>query len=199
MKAFVYIHGKGGSAEEAEHYKPLFKDREVVGFDYKSQTPWEAKDEFSKYFDALESKYDSVVFAANSIGAFFAMNAGIDRMTEKAYFISPIADMEKLICDMMKRAGVTERELKAKNVIYTDSGEEISWEYLTYVREHPIKWNVPTKILYGSSDCLTSLDTIKEFAETHKADLTVMNGGEHWFHTDEQMRFLDDWLTAENE
>lgn len=199
MKAFVYIHGKGGSAEEAEHYKPLFKDREVVGFDYRSQTPWEAKDEFSKYFDALESKYDSVVLAANSIGAFFAMNAGIDRMTEKAYFISPIADMEKLICDMMKRAGVTERELKAKNVIYTDSGEEISWEYLTYVREHPIKWNVPTKILYGSSDCLTSLDTIKKFAEIHKADLTVMNGGEHWFHTDEQMRFLDDWLTTENE
>ncbi|MBQ9510403.1 MAG: alpha/beta hydrolase [Clostridia bacterium] len=199
MKAFVYIHGKGGSAEEAEHYKPLFKDREVVGFDYRSQTPWEAKDEFSKYFDALESKFDSVVLAANSIGAFFAMNAGIDRMTEKAYFISPIADMEKLICDMMKRAGVTERELKAKNVIYTDSGEEISWEYLTYVREHPIKWNVPTKILYGSNDSLTSLDTIKEFAETHKADLTVMNGGEHWFHTDEQMRFLDDWLTAENE
>ena len=26
------------------------------------------------------------------------------------------------------------------------------------------------------------------------ADLTVMPGGEHWFHTEEQMQFLDQWL-----
>lgn len=25
-------------------------------------------------------------------------------------------------------------------------------------------------------------------------DLTVMPGGEHWFNTDKQMRFLDNWL-----
>jgi hypothetical protein len=24
--------------------------------------------------------------------------------------------------------------------------------------------------------------------------LTVMEGGEHWFHTDEQIQFLDDWI-----
>lgn len=29
----VYVHGKGGSAEEAEHFKPLFPESEVVGFD----------------------------------------------------------------------------------------------------------------------------------------------------------------------
>jgi len=26
------------------------------------------------------------------------------------------------------------------------------------------------------------------------AELTVMEEGEHWFHTDEQMRFLDNWV-----
>ena len=26
--------------------------------------------------------------------------------------------------------------------------------------------------------------------------LTVMPGGEHWFHTDEQLRFLDRWISA---
>ncbi len=30
----VYIHGQGGNAAEAEHYKPLFKESDVVGFDY---------------------------------------------------------------------------------------------------------------------------------------------------------------------
>ena len=38
----VYVHGKGGSADEAEHYKKLFPECEVVGFDYSSQSPWEA-------------------------------------------------------------------------------------------------------------------------------------------------------------
>lgn len=36
----VYVHGKGGSAQEAEHYKSLFPKDEVIGFDYHSQTPW---------------------------------------------------------------------------------------------------------------------------------------------------------------
>jgi len=26
------------------------------------------------------------------------------------------------------------------------------------------------------------------------AELTVMEEGKHWFHTDEQMRFLDNWV-----
>ena len=32
---------------------------------------------------------------------------------DRALFISPVADMEKLICDMMNRANVTEDELRA--------------------------------------------------------------------------------------
>lgn len=46
----VYIHGKHGSAQEASHYGSLFADCDVVGFDYKAKTPWEAKEEFPPYF-----------------------------------------------------------------------------------------------------------------------------------------------------
>ena len=31
--AVLYIHGKGGSAAECEHYRPLFPDFEVIGLD----------------------------------------------------------------------------------------------------------------------------------------------------------------------
>ena len=31
----------------------------------------------------------------------------------------------------------------------------------------------------------------------HQVSLTVMEGGEHWFHTEEQMRFLDEWIREE--
>ena len=126
------------------------------------------------------------------------MCAGIGHLTSRAYFISPIVNMEKLICDMMAWARVTEAELKLKGVVHTAFGEDLSWEYLRYVRTHPIDWTVPTQILYGSRDNLTALETISDFAEKHNALLTVMENGEHWFHTEEQMRFLDEWILRES-
>ncbi len=122
------------------------------------------------------------------------MNAGIDDMIQKAYFISPIVDMEKLITNMMQWANVTEQELESEGVIHTDFGEDLSWEYLSYVRSYLITWHAPTQILYGSNDLLTSLETISDFANKHQATLTVMEGGEHWFHTEDQMQFLDRWI-----
>ena len=95
---------------------------------------------------------------------------------------------------MMLRSDVTESELQSKKEILTPSGETLSWEYLCYVRKHPIEWNILTCILYGGKDHLTSRETISEFAEKQGADLTVMEDGEHWFHTNEQMQFLDDWI-----
>ena len=192
-KAVLYVHGKGGDANEAEFYKPIFPACDVIGFDYKANTPWDCKSEFKLKANELKSRHDSIILIANSIGAFFSMNAFDEKDMEKAYFISPIVDMEKLISDMMAWASVTEEQLKAEKVIQTEIGEALSYEYLCYVREHPIKWNVPTKILYGENDALTSYETMSEFASAHNADLTVMPGGEHWFHTDEQMKFLYDF------
>ena len=31
---------------------------------------------------------------------------------------------------------------------------------------------------------------------TTNSCVAVMEGGEHWFHTDEQLRFLDRWISA---
>lgn len=33
----IYVHGKGGNASEAEHYKSLFPESDVIGFDYGSK------------------------------------------------------------------------------------------------------------------------------------------------------------------
>lgn len=190
----IYAHGKGGFADEAEHYKKLFKESDVIGFDYRAAFPWEAADEFPLFFEEKSRGYDSVILVANSIGAFFSMSALSEKQIARAFFISPIVDMEKLISDMMLWANITEAELCRKKEHPTDFGETLSWDYLCYVREHPVKWNVPTCILYGDGDNLTSADTVTSFAERIGARLTVMNGGEHWFHTEEQMAFLDKWI-----
>lgn len=190
----VYVHGKGGGADEAEHYRPLFPGCEVIGFDYGAQTPGEAREEFPRFFDSLRAEGCPPTLIANSIGAFFSMTALSVRYVDRALFISPVVDMEKLISDMMVRANVTEDELRARREIPTEFGETLSWDWLCDVRRYPLRWTVPTRILYGERDNLTSLETMTAFAARIGAPLTVMPGGEHWFHTPEQMAFLDRWI-----
>ena len=195
MKKVIYIHGRNGNADEAEFYKSIFPEYDITGIDYKAETPWQAKAEFPNLFDKLCADSDESILIANSIGAYFAMHSLAEKKINKAYFISPIVDMERLILDMMNWAGVGENELAQRGEIKTDFGETLSWEYLCYVREHSIEWHIPTEILYGENDSLTSLETVTAFAEMTGARLTVMPDGEHWFHTEEQMRFLTEWLT----
>ena len=196
-KGLLYIHGRGGAAEEAAHYRALFPDHDVVGLDYRAQTPWDAREEFRGFYDRFRAGHDRVTVVANSIGAYFAMAALGRKAIEKACFISPIVDMERLIADMMRRSGVSERELRQRGTVATASGETLSWDYLAWTREHPIEWEVPTAVLYGARDELQPADAIRSFAARTGARVTVMENGEHWFHTPAQMAFLDDWIRSE--
>ncbi len=192
----VYLHGKGGNAREAERYRALLPGWRVTGLDYRAQTPWEAREEFLAYFKAARRDGTKVLVIANSIGAFFAMQALDETRVDRALFVSPVVDMERLIETMMAGEGITEPELRQRGEIKTEFGETLSWRYLQDVRQHPIRWRVPTAILYGSGDALMPRETVEAFARRTGATLTVMEGGEHWFHTKAQMQFLDAWVRA---
>lgn len=193
-KALLYIHGRGGNSKETEQIKPFCADYDVCGMDFADFTPWGTEEPIRNAFEGLKKEYDNVSVIGNSIGAYFSMLALQDSPVEKALFISPILDMEKLIHDMMMWANVTEKELQEQGTISTDFGETLSWKYLTFVRKHPIQWKVPTEILYAEKDHLTSRETVDDFVRTHRARVTVMSEGEHWFHTPEQIAFLGEWL-----
>lgn len=79
MDAVIYIHGKGGNAAEAEHYNLLFPSCNVTGLEYKSFTPWEAGMEIHAGVAELNAGFDRIILIANSIGAYFSMNADIER------------------------------------------------------------------------------------------------------------------------
>ncbi len=193
-KALLYIPGKGGSSQEVEQYKPFFMNYFCCGVDFDYSMPEKAKDIILNAFNDLSERYEKISVLANSIGAYFSMLALQKSSVEKAFFISPILDMEKLIIDMMTYEGITEKELFEKGEINTNYGEKISCEYLRYVRNNHIKWNADTYILYGEKDNLTSQETVDDFMKKHNAKLTIMKDGEHWFHTPEQMEFLYNWL-----
>ena len=190
----IYIHGKYGTVEEAEYYKKFFNEADIIGFEYTSEYPWDFQKEFSNFIENIYTKYKKISIIANSIGAYFTMLSLTNKNIEKAFFISPIVDMEKLITDMMFSENITEEELYKKKEIKTSFGETLSWDYLTFARKNPIEWNIPTYILYGENDDLTSYETILNFTNKSKANLTIMKGGEHWFHTDEQIEFLNNWI-----
>lgn len=90
-------------------------------------------------------------------------------------------------------AHVTEEQLRRAGGIPTDLGETLSWLYLCWVREHPLNWHGRTQVLYGDQDALTSRTMIERFRQESGAHLTIMEGGEHWFHTPVQMAVLQTW------
>lgn len=193
-KAILYIHGKGGSHLEAEQYKKNCLGFDVIGIEYDDYLPWIVQNQIQSAYDKACEKYDYIYLIANSIGAYFAMHTLQACKIEKALFISPVLDMERLILDMISHANVTENDLSIKGEIPTGFGETLSWKYLCFVRENPITWKFPTEILYAENDNLVSRQTVNKFISTHNANLTVMENGEHWFHTDEQLAFLDNWM-----
>ncbi|MBU9728923.1 alpha/beta hydrolase [Diplocloster modestus] len=193
-KAILYIHGKGGSHLEAEQYRKNCFGFDIFGVDYKDYFPWIVQKQIKTAYDKLHHEYEQIYIIANSIGAYFAMHTLQNSEIKKALFISPVLDMERLILDMMKWANVSETELYEKEEIPTDFGETLSWKYLCFVRENPIKWDIFTEILYAGKDNLTSRKTVDTFVDTHSANLTIMENGEHWFHTEEQIAFLDEWM-----
>ena len=194
MKYILYVHGMGGSPSESEHFRGICPGFEVIGAEYDGSFPAKARDDIRRIYECQLAQQKQVYILANSIGAYFAMLALQGCEVEKAMFISPVLDMERVIMDMMNRAGVSEDDLRMKGEIVTSSGNVLSWEYLRFVRENPPTWNVPTEILYAGNDTITSRETVNNFVSGHDVKLTVMDNGEHWFHTEEQIAFLDEWL-----
>ena len=188
---------KVGSYLEAEQFKNICLDFDVFGVDYNDYFPWIVKNKIMEVYDKISEKYDYIYVLANSIGAYFTMHTLQNFKIEKALFISPILDMEQLIIDMMSWANVSEKELSERKEIPTDFWRNIIVRGMSilFVRANPINWKTPTEILYAGYDNLTSRQTkANKFIDRHCANLTVMNDGEHWFHTDEQIFFRDNWL-----
>lgn len=207
-KAILYIHGKNGAGSEIIRYGSLFSrfGYDVYSLDLpghgKSEksiadfTPWGTSSLISEKFKSLINTYESVAIFAVSIGAYFTMHA-LENFPCKpsfAFFVSPIVNMENLISNMMSLARVSEVDLRNKGEIRTTFGETLSFKYLSFVRENPISWNVETSILYGDGDNLTPIDILNDFVSSHKVTLTIMKNGEHYFHTKEELDFMDAWL-----
>ncbi|MBU4440403.1 MAG: alpha/beta hydrolase, partial [Acetobacterium sp.] len=130
-----------------------------------------------------------------SMGAYFSLLTYKEEDLKQGIFLSPVVDMERIINNMMTWFSVSEEQLQTEREVATPIGQVLYWDYYCYVKEHSINsWNKPTAILYGSADDLCEFDTVSNFAQQFNCDLTVMEHGEHYFHTEEQLEFFRQWL-----
>lgn len=204
-RVYLYVHGKNGSAAEAARFartacpagwQVLAVDLPEHGARKDSPeklVPWVVTRELQAVYARMQPVWKHIRVYGVSIGAWLAVQALQTQQPEKALLVSPIVDMEKLILDLMQQAGVTEEQLRTAGEIPTDFGETLSWPYLCWVREHPLQWHTPTQVLYGDKDALTSRAVMERFRRQSGAHLTILQGGEHWFHTPVQLAALESW------
>ena len=204
-KVYLYVHGKNGSAAEAARFartacpagwQVLAVDLPEHGARKDSPeklVPWVVTRELQAVYARMQPVWKHIRVYGVSIGAWLAMQALQTQQPEKALLVSPIVDMEKLILDLMQQAGVTEEQLRTAGEIPTAMGETLSWPYLCWVREHPLHWKVPTQVLYADTDPLTGHTAMEQFRQQTGAHLTILEGGEHWFHTETQLAALQGW------
>ena len=103
--------------------------------------------------------------------------------------------MKIVINNMMMWSNTTEEKLKEKQEIKTDFGQTLYWDYYLYVKNNPItKWDKKTYILYGNKDNMQNEAIIKEFVNNFDCNLTILENGEHYFHTEEQLNYYKNWL-----
>ena len=204
-RVYLYVHGKNGCKEEAERFANIACARgwQVLAIDLPEHgarrnspeklVPWVVIPELQAVYARMQPVWPHIRLYGVSIGAWFAMQALQTEKLEKALFVSPVVDMETLITNMMQGTNVTEAQLQAAGKIPTSFGETLSWPYLCWVREHPLQWHTPTQVLYGDKDALTSRAVMERFRQESGARLTIMEGGEHWFHTPLQLAVMQSW------
>lgn len=172
-------------------YRPARARRAESGHRF---DPWHVVPELREVMAVLRQRWGHIHLRANSIGAWFSLLAFADTPPEQVLFVSPVLDMEKLIRNMMLWESVDEERLERKGEIPTNFGKTLSWDYLQYAKAHPIvKWDALTSILYAGQDNLTDRSTVNAFVSRFGCNLTVMENGEHWFHTPEQLDVLKKW------
>ena len=60
----LYVHGKGGSANESAHYMSFFPEADVLGLEYRSDIPWEAREGIRTAVKDLKKTYETLYKAA---------------------------------------------------------------------------------------------------------------------------------------
>lgn len=208
-KLFIAVHGNMSNKEdtviEILAEEALQKGYQVLSFDLpehgerkSDSTPCKVQfcvRDLSIIMNYAKEHWKEISLFACSIGAYFSLLAYQDYPLKKALFLSPVVNMERIIENMMIWFNITPERLQNEMTIETPIGQKLYWDYFCYVKQHPINmWNTDTDIIYGARDELCEFETINYFVKKFCCGLEVVDAGEHYFHTEEQLNIFRHWL-----
>ena len=207
-RAFIHVHGKQSRKEYAEGFAAIAEEKgfQTLSFDLPGHGEraggpercdvWTGVRDLDRVADFAFARWPRVSLYANSLGAWFALNAYPARPLERCLFQSPIVDMRWLVEQMMRWSGVTPQRLEREGEIDTPI-DALRWDYYQYILAHPVgEWPVPTRILYAGRDDLQPEAVMRAFAERHHAALTVSPDSEHPFMAPEDRLIVEAWLRS---
>lgn len=186
-KVYIAVHGNMSSKDD-EVIKLLAnivtsRGYQLLSFDLKT------------IIEYAKKNYNEINLWACSIGAYFSLLAYKNEKINRCLFLSPVVNMEMVIDNLMLLSNVTVADLEEKLEIKTRFGQILYWDYYLYVKNNKItNWDKDTYILYGDNDNIQYINTIKKFSTSFKCNLLLLNGGEHYFHTEEQLNYYIKWL-----
>ena len=209
-KVFIAIHGNMSDKED-EIIKILAdnivnKNYSLISFDLPEHGDRKEDKEYlckvqncvkdlKTIMDYAKENYNQINIFACSMGVYFSLLAYQNEKIDLCLFLSPVVNMKYIIDNMMSSCSVTEKELEERKEIKTDFGQTLYWDYYLYVKNNPIEiWNKKTFILYGSKDNMQSEKLIKEFSIKNNINLDILENGEHFFHTKEELKYYNDWI-----
>ena len=208
-KLFIAIHGNMSNKEdiviEILAKEAVQKGYQVLSFDLpehgdrkNDSTPCKVQfcvRDLSIIMGYAKEYWADISLFACSMGAYFSLLAYEQNIIRKALFLSPVVNMERIIDNMMMWFNITPERLQKELTIQTPIGQKLYWDYYCYVKQHPINsWSTETKILYGAKDELCEFETINYFCEKYCCELEIMEKGEHYFQTEEQLNVFLHWL-----
>lgn len=151
-------------------------------------------EELGKVLDFAKCRSESISVFGCSMGVYFILLAYKNETISQCLFLSPVTDMERIIHNIMDTCNVSEAQLQSEKTIENPI-ETLYWDYYCYVKEHPVDgWKHSTSILYGEHDDLCEYACVSAFAKKNNCHLEVQEGGEHWFHTPEELEYYRGWL-----
>lgn len=209
-KVFIAIHGNMSNKED-EIIKILAdnilnKNYSLISFDLPEHGDRKEDKEYlckvqncvkdlKTIMDYAKENYNQINIFACSMGVYFSLLAYQNEKIDLCLFLSPVVNMKYIIDNMMSSFSVTEKELEERKEIKTDFGQTLYWDYYLYVKNNPIEaWNKKTFILYGNKDNMQSEKLIKEFSIKNNINLDILENGEHFFHTKEELKYYNDWI-----
>ncbi len=174
-KVFLFVHGLHGWKEEALPFAKVAvpKGYHILTVDLTvERKPWEVLLVLNEVRDYMYNNWKSVSIRANSIGSWFSLQAFQSKKVDQALFVSPILDMKRFIELLPQRED----------------------DYYEWVVNNPIiRWDAPTYILRPKNDQIVDERVNQSFLSSHRCKVQVMDDGEHWFHTLQQLDVLRRW------